>query len=617
MDPLLNRSGHCTVKNRQGCSEFSTNPWQCTGYCSGDGCDATKDSKAVPAVGAAGQSKGYCNLNKEELENGVNYFEWKHGGFRCSIGGFCVTDKDCRPNETNNLCVHNTCVGNYGSGGTCRNSGGVSSEKLSLDAFCNTADGRCKCTTNSDCPQPDLCDPETNLCSAPKDTSFINDNNDPHDEYGLCILGNHALRLWCEQPISRCLPQPDGTFSASCTTTSGGKQNMPGVTNVEPFIYNDQTGLCHMSHGYCQNFGNDYNLGHRGYMDKMFGHLQSDPEELSKWYNGDFYDKTVHQEDGFVEYGLGKTPMCESDSQCQKKWDGRYRLPALELVHEPGKPWLTSPRFNYTVGKGYGGKENGNQEMGLYGLGEAYTCRQSGFWESGPDKATNIPISYCHGPGSDCCEGQNGMFGEECGETQEILENWVLGGKTLYRMFFTTLTSYGVATNCGATAGHDKGNSAFSNKGCTELESGQKMCKNIHCTYPNGAECPTNYVCTPSSTPPPHGRITTGRCQPTDAAGPDAPTVPNARLKKFLQNEWNMFNGDEEFELYDSNSNSGIEVLTWPAASIRKQIINSEIFWLHLERKFPNHVLKDDMRNMWMFINDVKNGHITFVKRWR
>lgn len=79
----------------------------------------------------------------------------------------------------------------------------------------------------------------------------------PANEGGKCIIGNFALREWCEQPGTRCTQNSDGSYPPTCKGSSAS----PGVTDVPPFFYNKNTGKCHMTHGYCKNFGVDYNMG--------------------------------------------------------------------------------------------------------------------------------------------------------------------------------------------------------------------------------------------------------------------------------------------------------------------------------------------------------------------
>ncbi len=58
------------------------------------------------------------------------------------------------------------------------------------------------------------------------------------EKIGKCILGNFALRDWCENPHSR----RAGQFVA-------------GVTNTPPFHYNQTTGNCEMTKDYCDYMG--------------------------------------------------------------------------------------------------------------------------------------------------------------------------------------------------------------------------------------------------------------------------------------------------------------------------------------------------------------------------
>jgi hypothetical protein len=73
---------------------------------------------------------------------------------------------------------------------------------------------------------------------------------------GTCVNGNWLLRQWCENPGSRCEKNSDGSYPASCT----GDQTT-GITTVPPFFYNKNNGMCYMTNDYCQNYGNEYNMG--------------------------------------------------------------------------------------------------------------------------------------------------------------------------------------------------------------------------------------------------------------------------------------------------------------------------------------------------------------------
>jgi hypothetical protein len=73
---------------------------------------------------------------------------------------------------------------------------------------------------------------------------------------GSCVNGNWLLRQWCENPGSRCEKGSDGSYPASCT----GDQTT-GITTVPPFFYDKSKGMCYITNDYCQNYGNEYNMG--------------------------------------------------------------------------------------------------------------------------------------------------------------------------------------------------------------------------------------------------------------------------------------------------------------------------------------------------------------------
>ena len=175
--------------------------------------------------------------------------------------------------------------------------------QCSKDSDCDMGvcrDGYCSCVVNKDCKQGMECVQNPNsldklICGyAPKDVSaghcvFTNktaclaqgqlpydctpngcvnkpqaDIKYPYTEWrvdpdsggGKCVLGNFLLRQWCEQPVSRCVKDPDtGTFPSECTSGS----DTPGVTDVPPFYYDGVQGMCYMTHDYCDHYGKDYN----------------------------------------------------------------------------------------------------------------------------------------------------------------------------------------------------------------------------------------------------------------------------------------------------------------------------------------------------------------------
>lgn len=79
---------------------------------------------------------------------------------------------------------------------------------------------------------------------------------DPTTNQGTCVMGNFALRQWCENPCTRCaLNTSTNSYPPECTQ---GNTTM-GVTNVPPFYYDRHSGTCYMTFDYCDHYAFKYN----------------------------------------------------------------------------------------------------------------------------------------------------------------------------------------------------------------------------------------------------------------------------------------------------------------------------------------------------------------------
>lgn len=164
--------------------------------------------------------------------------------------------------------------------------------------YCNTTTGQCTCGGTGVCGQgmdciPDPISPANLLCGWKPDVSaghclFTNEtacvaqgqlpytcdsngyctpiqssNGPGYTEWnidsngnGQCINGNFALRLWCENPGSRCQKDKStGDYPPMCK----GSESQRGVTDVPQFFYDKHKGQCLMTHDYCDVFGKSYN----------------------------------------------------------------------------------------------------------------------------------------------------------------------------------------------------------------------------------------------------------------------------------------------------------------------------------------------------------------------
>ena len=109
------------------------------------------------------------------------------------------------------------------------------------DTNCNfpsvCKDGQCTCNSNDQCPGSSKC--QNGTCQSG----------------GRCIFGNYLLKQYCENPITRCVPDSDGNLPQGCKTQGIDK----GITDVPPFHYNQKTGQCSITSSYCSYFDFKYN----------------------------------------------------------------------------------------------------------------------------------------------------------------------------------------------------------------------------------------------------------------------------------------------------------------------------------------------------------------------
>jgi len=193
-------AGRCHVVDKELCLSRQELPYTCDE----NTCVTPKDAKA-----------------KE-------YTEWHEDAGTCDSGKDCDTDKDC---PSNNSCIWDSSTRD--GKGTCRTTGGSTDCQQGLQSACN--DGTCSCTTDDNCEGASTC--KDGKCQ----------------KAGRCIVGNFLLRQWCEEPQSRC-KATDGKYPPGCKDS----ESSPGITDVPPFYYNQDNGMCYMTKDYCDRFGLDY-----------------------------------------------------------------------------------------------------------------------------------------------------------------------------------------------------------------------------------------------------------------------------------------------------------------------------------------------------------------------
>jgi hypothetical protein len=198
-------SGTCVVNTEKLCLSSSKIPYICD----------TKSCKII--------------TEKQKCDNANTCKSKKCNNGFCS----CSLPSDCDSNKCQDgICQTppNTQYTEWRSDITCSDS-----EPCPNGLNCSSQNKCEGCRTSEDCPGASTCD--SGVCTG-----------------GRCILGNWALKQWCEQPLSRCQPNDDGTYPDSCN----GSSNSPGVTDIPPFAYNPKTGKCHITKKYCDYFSLGY-----------------------------------------------------------------------------------------------------------------------------------------------------------------------------------------------------------------------------------------------------------------------------------------------------------------------------------------------------------------------
>lgn len=102
---------------------------------------------------------------------------------------------------------------------------------------CKEVFGRCKFTTKESCLEQGGDYRDMGKGKNP----YLEWREGKAGESGKCVFGNFALRNWCEDPSSR----NPGKF-------------VRGQTDVPPFNYNEEQGVCEMTKDYCSRMGVDY-----------------------------------------------------------------------------------------------------------------------------------------------------------------------------------------------------------------------------------------------------------------------------------------------------------------------------------------------------------------------
>jgi len=245
--------------------------------------------------------------------------------------------------------------------------------------YCNTAIGQCTCGGTKTCGQgmdclPDPTNPSNLLCGWAPNVSaghciFTNetacvaqgqlpytcdskgyctpvnsDGNSPgytewsidSDGNGQCINGNFALRMWCENPGSRCQKdKTTGDYPPMCK----GSSTQKGVTDVPQFFYDQHKGQCLMTHDYCDVFGQGYNKKSCDTnADCQAGETCfKDPKEgLKSYCVGPGSDCTESSGQKAGEFFLGKTLyyLFEKGGKCETYEHPKHFQSALDQAKE-------------------------------------------------------------------------------------------------------------------------------------------------------------------------------------------------------------------------------------------------------------------------------------------
>ena len=201
-------SGTCNIATKELCDASSKLPYQC-------------------------DEKGNCKLIYEDKKCKTKD-DCKKG--KCEKGlCMCSSDDDCASKKCENgVCktTPNTDYVEWRPDITC------STDEPCIGGMVCSNDGKCQCKDDGQCPGNATC--VDGICTG-----------------GRCVIGNWPLKQWCEMPKSRCQADKDGNYPSMCK----GSADAPGVTDVPPFAYNDETGSCHITKPYCDYYKIDYEGG--------------------------------------------------------------------------------------------------------------------------------------------------------------------------------------------------------------------------------------------------------------------------------------------------------------------------------------------------------------------
>lgn len=221
------------------------------------------------------------------------------------------------------------------------------------------ASGECTCQTDADCLGTATCQasdktPGEKVCKGG----------------GRCVLGNHVLREWCENPKSRCTPTPapdakdckvDGDcpsgkscFRKKCVgpadypTECKGSDRAPGLTHVPPFYYHKNIGKCFMTAPYCDKYVSDFALA-----DGRTCTTDDDCTPVS-WSEDEW--KNYFSKDSICASGrcVGAAKRCSSQSDCSADsvcHEGYCTGPRSQCGNTKGGEFAGMNAIEMTIGK--------------------------------------------------------------------------------------------------------------------------------------------------------------------------------------------------------------------------------------------------------------------------
>lgn len=194
-------AGRCEFITEEACMANSELPYKCDA----DGCknvDPAIDTSKTNQIDCQKTGKIWAQKDPDDAskgaacyENQLNYLEWR----------------------TNDLLTCDSQINLCKNPQSCKN-------------------GTCQCKTDDDCWGSGKC--TGGVCKGG----------------GRCVMGNHYLREWCENPIFRCQPNDDGSYPPECS----GSSTEVGITDVPPFYYDSKAGKCYMTPEYCSRFNLKY-----------------------------------------------------------------------------------------------------------------------------------------------------------------------------------------------------------------------------------------------------------------------------------------------------------------------------------------------------------------------